>query len=124
MRLQAAVLLALTTMLVGFAHRPLELDPRGYGDDFAAYVLPDGTLPALCHYDDAGGHAPLDHRGDGAQAICDACLLSGAPGLGAVAGVVLAPPAAIGFDRLAVGAAARRGSLLHAPTSRGPPSQA
>jgi hypothetical protein len=118
MRLLAAVLLALTTVVVGFAHRAPRLEPRGYPTDFAAWVLPDGTLPALCHADDLGG-APHD-RDDGTSG-CDACRLADAPGLVVAMGTSPPAPPALVLARLGHGTAALAGSLLPAPLSRGPP---
>ncbi len=117
MRLLASALLALTTVIVGFAHRPLRLEPRGYPIDVTAWVLPDGTLPELCHYDDVGGH----RHGSDAAATCDACRLTDAPGLPTVAAFVLPAPTAIPLVRHRHGPAALAGSLLPAPSSRGPP---
>ena len=118
MRFLAAALLALTTVIVGFAHRPLRLEARGYPVDFAAWVLPDGTLPALCHFDDLDGRG---HGSDDATAPCDACRLSSAPGLGAVAELALDRPRARPPVPSGHGEPALRGSLLPAPLSRGPP---
>ncbi len=120
-RLLAAALLALTTIVVGFAHRPLRLEARGYPADFSAWMLPDGTLPELCHFDDLGGRS---HDSDGANTPCDACLLAGAPGLGAVADLVLAPPDARVAARLASDTSVLVGAPPTAPRSRGPPSVA
>lgn len=119
MRIVAAALFALTAVLVGFAHRPLEsFAPY----DVASWVLPDGTLPDLCHVDFDDPSAPVP--GHGATAVCDACLLTSAPGLGAVAGVVL--PVAAG--RMPVPEIARAqmaaGEPTRAPSSRGPPAVA
>lgn len=118
MRLLAAALLALTTVVVGFAHRPLRLEARGYPADVAAWLLPDGTLPELCHYDDLDGHR---HDGTVGTTGCDACRLADAPGLVVVAEAAPTPPAARVVDRLHHGAAALVGSLLPGPQSRGPP---
>lgn len=125
MRFVAAALLALTTVLVGFAHRPIVLG--GTSSGLAAYVLPDGSWPDLCHVDlDVGtrddGSGPPAHGGfDG---HCDACLLAGAPGLGAVAEIVLPVPVPIVIARTVVTAQVASGVLLRAPVSRGPPRAA
>lgn len=121
MRVLAAALLALTTVLVGFAHRPSELEVRGYGDEAALYEMPDGTLPELCLHDDAGDHDPADHRQGTTKTSCDACRLSGAPGLGAVAQAVPVPPRMHVLAVVSPRTAALTGSLLPAPQSRGPP---
>ena len=118
MRLLAAALLALTTVVVGFAHRPPGVESRGYPADVAAWVLPDGTLPDLCHADDLGDRS---HGPDDATARCDACRLVDAPGLGAVAELVLDRPRTGSLVPSGRGEPALRGSLLPAPLSRGPP---
>jgi len=118
MRLLAAALLALTTMFVGFAHRPSRLETRGYPADVSAWILPDGTLPDLCHFDDLGGRS---HESDGANTPCDACRLSGTPGLGAVAEFVLATPTAHVAARLAFDTSVLVGAPPPPPRSRGPP---
>ena len=121
MRLLTAALLALAALAAGFAHRPLQLEPRGYPADASAWVLPDGTVPALCHGGDVDGTSPGD---DTRRAACDACRLTAAPGLAAVAAIPLAPPPTRVVDRLGHGVAALVGSLLPAPLSRGPPAVA
>lgn len=119
MRLLAAVLLALTTVVVGFAHRAPRLEPRGYPADVTAWVLPDGTLPALCHADDLVGGP---HGRDDGTARCDACRLADAPGLAVATAASLPAPPALVLARLGHGTAALTGSLLPAPLSRGPPA--
>ena len=119
MRLLAAALLALATVVVGFAHRPPRLEPRGYPADFSAWVLPDGTLPALCHFDDVGGGP---HDRDDVGSGCDACRLADAPGLVVATGASLPTPPVVVLARLGHGTAALAGSLLPAPSSRGPPA--
>lgn len=118
MRLLAAALLALTTVLVGFAHRPTAIETQGDPADASAWILPDGTLPDLCHVDDPGGRP---HGSDPARAPCDACRLADAPGLAATVEFALPAPSAIPLARLGRSTAALAGSLLPAPTSRGPP---
>lgn len=118
MRFVAAALLALTTVLVGFAHRPIVLDARA--DEVAAYVLPDGSSADLCHVDDG---AVLPTHG-GLDVHCDACLLSGAPGLGAVAEIVLPVPGPTDPVRAEVVDQVGSGKVLRAPVSRGPPGVA
>lgn len=118
MRFLAAALLALTTVLVGFSHRPPQLEPRGYPADFAPWVLPDGTLPDPCHVDDGGDH---DHGSGDAAAPCDACRLTAAPGLGAVAEIGLPDPTSIVLARLTATTDAPGSSHTLVPRSRGPP---
>ena len=70
-------LYALAALLVPFAHRPLSLAEPELAE-LAAYALPGDILPELCL------SVPDDGRGGGRQAsagICDACLLTAAPGL-------------------------------------------
>ena len=118
-RFLAALALALTTMLVGFAHRPLALEARGYGLDVADYVLPDGSLPALCHRDDV-----VDHRDDhGARVatVCEACLLTGAPGWGAVAEIVVPAPTGRALARSRIAETRAEGRATPTARARGPP---
>ena len=115
-RLLAAALLALTTIAVGFAHRIPAL-----GDLDTASALrtaPDGTLLDLCHQGATDGRPG---PGDAAKPSCDACRLTDAPGLVAVADLLPRPPVGTVVDRLGHGTAALTGSLLPAPLSRGPP---
>lgn len=121
MRLLAAALLALTTILVGFAHRPLRSAPRGYGSAAAAHVLPGGVLPALCAWDDVGGRPLDDRRRAATGAICDACLLAGAPGLGAVTMALPPPPSTVLARVRPRQVRWRRASRRPVPMSRGPP---
>ena len=63
----------LALVMVGFAHKPVMAEAP-FAVQFAAYVLPDGTLPTLCITDDGRqkskpGDVVMD-RG------CDACRLS------------------------------------------------
>lgn len=120
----AAALLALTAMVLGFAHRPVELEPRGYGVAVVAYLLPDGSLPDLCLYDEDGGHA-ADHRrpGDRVAGSCDACRLSDAPGLAVLPTILadLPPPGGeVRPDRW--GDLIADGAAVFAPSARGPPT--
>lgn len=68
---------ALAMAGMGFAHQALPVAPSS--PDLSALVLPDGSLPDLC----AEGASPSDPSGppQGAGAgVCDACLLTAAPG--------------------------------------------
>ena len=120
MRLLAAVLLALTTMLVGVAHRPPNLASLDGIAAAAVAFLPDGTPVDFCH----GGVDDADRRGhpDHAVAPCDACRLADAPGLAAVAAVALPAPPVIARVRLGHDTAALSGSRRPTPVSRGPPA--
>jgi hypothetical protein len=77
---------ALALMMVGFAHQPVVAQPAAV--QFAAYVLPDGTLPTLCVYDDGSRSQPAkgihDHGCDACR-LAAAILMPEAPSLGAQA---------------------------------------
>ena len=121
MRFVAAALLALTTVLVGFAHRPIGVATG----DLAAYALPDGSPLELCSVVDGGARDDGAPSGHGAvDGHCDACLLTGAPGLGAVAELVLPVPGPITSVATVVRAQVAAGVVLRAPASRGPPRAA
>ena len=118
-RLVAAACLALTTMLVGFAHRPLTFAAMPV--DLSAYRLPDGTLIDLCHVDfDDGVVPPHDSR----ARVCDACLLTGAPGLGGPAEIGLPVRVGVAVVATVVSAQVAEGEPTRAPVSRGPPRDA
>jgi hypothetical protein len=61
-------------VMVGFAHKPAAAEPVSLR--FAAYILPDGTLPTLCVTDN--GSPKSDPGGVLHDHGCDACRLSGA----------------------------------------------
>jgi hypothetical protein len=84
-RLIIAGLYGLAMLLMPVAHRPA----RQATPDLAAYALPDGTIPLLCSPQSGKPGAPSGRS----VAVCDACLLTAAPGL-IIAGLVLTPPAA------------------------------
>lgn len=71
-------LYVLAAATLGLGHRPLSAAGTA---ELAAYALPDGTLPLICR---SGGSGTLP-IGKHACAVCDACLLTAAPGLLAVA---------------------------------------
>jgi hypothetical protein len=97
-------------VMVGFAHKPVVAQPLKL--QFAAYILPDGTLPTLCLNDDPSQPATLADHG------CDACRL-------AAAILVPAPPRiaahAIAFSTV-VAVFARQHALVRSlyPPSSGP----
>lgn len=110
-------LYALAMIGLGFAHQapvvPLDADARA---ELAAFALPDGSTPDLCLTgDESGGGAA--HAG-----VCDACLLTSAPGLGAVAAPVLPVP----VDRVPATVATLVSAFVPASVppsqSRGPPA--
>jgi hypothetical protein len=77
------ILCVMTLVMVGFAHKPLAEAPLAL--QFAAYVLPDGSLPTLCLNEDPSKPAKMGDHG------CDACRLAAAvlvpvpPQIGALA---------------------------------------
>lgn len=71
-RLAVRFLSVLALVMVAFAHKPIVLSPA-YGADLSAYVLPDGTIPVICHGADAGGKDPHKAHGDHG---CEACRIS------------------------------------------------
>jgi hypothetical protein len=111
----AAGLYAVAMLLLGFSH----LKPSvAFTPELAAFVLPDGTQVALCGSGEQGRAPPGSPHG---KALCDACMLTSAPG--ALSAPPLAPAPADRFTRLAIfrhmESAAKRFAL--APQSRGPP---
>lgn len=65
------ILCALALLFVGFAHQPVvAYDTPAI--DFAAYVLPDGTLPVFCVTDTDGMQKDKHVHAQG----CDACRIS------------------------------------------------
>lgn len=84
-RLIIAGLYGLAMLLMPMAHRPV----RQATSDLTAYALPDGSAPLLCSSLSGQSRGPNGRS----IAICDACLLTAAPGL-VIAGLMLAPPPA------------------------------
>ncbi|MEM9028747.1 MAG: hypothetical protein AAGC70_10310 [Pseudomonadota bacterium] len=82
-------LYALATLVAPWLHRSAANASPPV--DLSAYALPDGTLPVLC----IGGNAASDTPHFD-TAICDACLLSAAPGLPASNAVAIAAPSDAG----------------------------
>lgn len=75
-----AVAFALLAGLLGFAHRPLDLAPDGDAPPSLASAFPG----PICLAPARDGTGPR-HPAHGAPAICDACLITAAPGLLAAA---------------------------------------
>lgn len=71
-KIYLAVLYGLAMLLLPLAHRPLAPAEA----DLSAYALPDGTLPIICWSGAGQSNQPTS-----AKRICDACLLTAAPGL-------------------------------------------
>lgn len=71
-RLFVRLLTVLSLALIAFGHQPLRLGEAG-DVDLAAYVLPDGSLPALC----LSGEGGTDGSTGAASSLCSACLLTG-----------------------------------------------
>jgi hypothetical protein len=66
------VICVFALVMIGFAHRPVAADPVKL--QFAAYILPDGTLPTLCL-----NEAPTQpEKGVLYNHGCEACRLSAA----------------------------------------------
>lgn len=109
-------LYALAMVTLGFAHK---MPVTGFADDvrleLAALTLPDGSVPDLCLTGDASGQDTA-HAG-----VCDACLLTAAPGLGAVASMDLPLPADLRLVDVSVPVDALWSRPAPAPQSRGPP---
>ncbi len=67
---------AIALLFVGFGHQAPALAASTFAQgEFAAYVLPDGTLPVICIADKDSRAQP---HGKKHQAGCEACLVSGA----------------------------------------------
>lgn len=111
-------LYVLSMASLGFAHQALILPAPA--PDLSAYVLPDGTLPVVCTPD--MGDAPAGSLPHLNAALCDACLLSAAPGLLPCAGVLppqrVAAAATARFTVVAQHLVPHRGFIAHL---RGPP---
>ena len=92
---------------------------RDHGAAAVAYLLPDGSLPELCDHDDGiVDHGPV---GGLVVAICDACLFTSAPGLGAVAEVVPLPIVERPIGRVEIADERAEGEPPRDARARGPP---
>lgn len=115
LRAWVLVFYSLAVAVLGFAHsQSVLLRPT---PDLAAFMLPDGSLPTIC-FDDGRSRGPAEAR----TSVCDACLLSSAPGLEACASESDVPVSAV--VRLAFhppSAAVIRHAQNHVPHLRGPP---
>jgi hypothetical protein len=109
-----SVLCALALMLVAFAHRPLETDPRLSDPQIAAYLALGGSLADLC----ISGDDTQDHAAHG---DCPACTIAKTM---ALAPACLAP---VGLVAWSSHRAAWPETLVltghgpRAPPARGPP---
>jgi hypothetical protein len=121
LRLTVAALYALAMLMVGAVRHDIvgsasAVDREAFS---ASYALPNGEAAILCQHgtrgDNPGQGVPSDHG------CCDACLLTHAPGLGAIAPVGLPHPPVgsliVGISPMPVSIAA----LPPEPLSRGPP---
>ena len=61
------LLAVMALVMVGFAHKPV--GAQAFKLQFAAYIMPDGTLPTLCINDNPSQPATMGDHG------CDACRL-------------------------------------------------
>lgn len=117
MRFAAAVWLTAATILVGFAHRPVQGFPsatemvEGGGVAFGSFCV---TRIAVV---DEGG--PTKFRWT--TRICDACLLTAAPALGVVAEIAPPPPSSRVVDRVAGREARLVARVGVRAVARGPP---
>lgn len=73
-RLLINLVLSLALVMTAFAHRAVGLPNVPF--DVAAYVLPDGSLPALCESSDENGSKPKSHSHP-----CEFCRIAGSAGL-------------------------------------------
>ena len=115
-------LYALAVASVGLAHQAMSIAPPS--PDLSAFVLPDGTMPDLCaNADDPAGAGGLPQGA--AAAVCDACLLTAAPGTTPAAGCWLpARQAAAGMVSPAPYSRHVLPAAHHVPHLRGPPAAA
>ena len=108
-RLAVRAICAVALMLAAFAHRPVALPAYG-GDDLAAYVLPDGSLPILCLTDFDG-----DGKPDAVSDHCEFCRIAASVDLPA-------PPEVADRGGLGVVVAVLVPAEEHIPPSGVPPS--
>lgn len=100
--------------LVGFSHRPIATDQPQQ-----TVTLPGGVPTILC----LGNGSDDRNTSHVTVALCDACLLTAAPGLVARSAALAEPfPASILLPRLAA-AVAPNGRLISAAKARGPPCE-
>lgn len=120
-RLRAVVLgaYALIMACIGLLHHVPSAAAAPSANELASYLLPDGSVPALCGEESGGDPQPQGHA---AHPICDACLLAGSPGL-IVGAIALPTPTYQGIVQFTVGTCVRLAAtnVLRAPP-RGPPS--
>ncbi len=111
-----AALYAVAMLALGFAHHQrAAVSP---GAELAALVLQDGGQIPLCASGENGSGAPTSGH---AQAICDACLLTAAPGAPAAPPVVCAPARLSARLAIVAQPTSAAKAFVHAPQSRGPP---
>ena len=115
------ILCALALFTIGFAHR-VPVAGVGFAEtEISAYMMPDGSLPNLCHTLDHDGEKPHPDR-HALTLVCEVCRI--------VAGILLPQPAdltgvalviktAEGF--VADNTASRPPVLLAAAAPRAPP---
>lgn len=117
-RVAVAALYALAMLLVGFAHVPLATGAER-GPDLSAYALPDGTLPVFCATEGTGTDQPAARHG---PQMCDACLVTAAPGLVPPHMALPAPPQAGARCAALPRRATRARAVWNVPQARGPPA--
>jgi len=112
----AALVYALASILAGLSHRPPVAEPTSQ----IAWILPDGSAAVVC----LGHEADKSTPHGGASGLCDACLITAAPGLPPVAAAVIATRAGIlRVPRPAEYALPAR-PVVASASARGPPSRA
>jgi hypothetical protein len=105
-------LFVLATGTASLGHHGLAAGPVApQPSDLAAFVLPDGSRPDLCL---TGTEQSGDEKGH--ASVCDACLLSAAPGLPPTAIFALPVPIAA-----ALSPTIAQDDLLHTPAHRHAP---
>lgn len=67
---------ALTLLSLGFAHKVPVVFPAYSQSEIAAYTLPDGTVPELCHTLHDTGDSGHHGKGNLSQ-ICEVCRIAG-----------------------------------------------
>lgn len=120
MRVFAAAWLTLTTILVGFAHRPIDGFPTAE-EMIAAAGLVHATICGVVRAD--ADDASIAHDRLHAP-FCAACVVASAPGLAASEAAAVVPPVRRVLARVGVGDDAAPGIAVDRPRARGPPSAA
>ncbi|MEZ5871024.1 MAG: hypothetical protein R3D32_04105 [Nitratireductor sp.] len=114
-RLLLNLVLSLALVMTGFAHRAAEM--RNVPFDVAAYVLPDGSLPALCDSKGGNGGKPESHAHP-----CEFCRIAGSADLAMpVAMVAIADRTALRTGLPFIAVSESRAPLFPSAPQCGPP---